>query len=63
MKQQLTTLLDTPMERGEFLRRLGFGIVMFLGGGLVFDLLRGERSHQSGTSGYGNRSYGGEPQR
>ncbi len=63
MKQQIATLLDTPMERGEFLRRLGFGMLMFLGGGVVFDLLRGERMGRSGSSGYGNRSYGDEPQK
>ncbi len=60
MKQQLTTLLHTPMERGEFLRRLGFGVVMFLGGGIVFDLLRGERSVHTPSNGYGNSGYGGQ---
>ena len=53
----ITDLLDQPLDRKDFLKQVGMGAVMLLGGGLIMRGLSG--TQQSRSRGYGASSYGG----
>lgn len=63
MKDQLATLLSKEMDRKEFIRFVGVGAMLLVGGGAIMTAL----SHLSGTKssaqrtgyGYGSSAYGG----
>lgn len=55
-------LLDREMNRGEFLRTVGIGLLLLMGGRMVLDALHG-MDHMNtnapvGRSGYGSSGYG-----
>jgi hypothetical protein len=54
----ITDLLDQPLDRKDFLKQVGMGAVMLLGGGLIMRGLSGTQQ-QSRSRGYGASSYGG----
>jgi hypothetical protein len=58
MKKQLAVLLDQEMDRAQFLRYAGVGIMMLLGGNAIMQAISafGDK-HVS--HGYGSSSYGG----
>ena len=53
-------LLDTPMDRKDFLRQVGIGGMLLLGGNIIVKTMLGlgEDSRQS-SHGYGSSPYGG----
>lgn len=57
---RLTQLLDTPMDRKDFLRQVGIGGLLLLGGNLIIKTILGlgKDSHQT-SRGYGSSAYGG----
>lgn len=60
MKKQITTLLEKPMGRKEFLQNAGVGVLMLFGGGLVTQALTGTNGNRkSAAAGYGGDAYGG----
>lgn len=58
VKQHITTLLEKPMGRKEFLQYSGVSVLMLLGGGLVLNAL-GAGARKSARVGYGGAAYGG----
>lgn len=59
MKQHITTLLEKPMDRKEFLHFTGVGVLMLFGGGLVLQALGGTTRKTPSYVGYGSDNYGG----
>lgn len=60
MKKSITTLLEKPMDRKDFLRHAGVGAVMMMGGGLVVQALtNGGQRKRVAAAGYGSTTYGG----
>ena len=58
--QALQDLLAKPMDRQEFLKHLGIGVVMLLGGGAILQIFGGETRKPTGSgSQYGGFTYGG----
>lgn len=67
-------LLAKPMNRKDFLKHLGVGSLLFLGGGMIISSLGGvdkllglgqggqPSSNSPINSGYGSSVYGGKPQ-
>lgn len=55
--------LDEPMDRGEFLKTVGLGLLMLLGGNMVFGVLQAiDRTNQKSVPisgrGYSSSRYG-----
>ena len=66
MKDQLNSLLTKEMDRKDFVKTLGVGAMLVLGGGLVLNALgkmngSGAKTTAS-TFGYGSSAYGGNAQ-
>jgi hypothetical protein len=63
MKNQLSTLLEQEMDRGQFIRYVGIGAMMLLGGNAIMQALGAMGSkHTAGNRsgyGYGKSPYGG----
>jgi hypothetical protein len=59
MKDQLTSLLEQEMDRGQFLRYVAVGAMMLLGGNAIMQALSNMNGKKSSTAGYGSSSYGG----
>jgi hypothetical protein len=59
MKQHITTLLEKPMNRREFLQHAGIGALMLFGGGLVVQAFGGLSRKSPSRAGYGGSTYGG----
>ncbi|MEO5691440.1 MAG: hypothetical protein ABIQ64_04595 [Candidatus Saccharimonadales bacterium] len=58
MKNEITNLFNTPMDRGAFLKHIGLAAVLFLGiNNLIQVLGRGQVTSQN-VSGYGATDYG-----
>lgn len=55
----ITDILDQPLDRKDFLKQLGLGTVMLLGGGLIVRTLSGSQQ-QRVSRGYGMSPYGGK---
>ena len=62
MKDQLASLLSKEMDRKEFIRVIGVGAMLLVGGGAIMTAL----GHLSGAkpgvkgAGYGSSAYGGD---
>lgn len=55
--------LDEPMDRGKFLRTVGLGLLMMLGGNMIVGALEGidranHKSVPTGGRGYSSSRYG-----
>lgn len=67
--QVLQDLLDKPMTRQEFLRHVGVGSLLLMGGGMIvnslggFEKLVGRPAKQQTVFGYGASAYGGKQTR
>ena len=69
MKDQFAALLEKEMDRKEFMRFIGVGAMLLLGGGVIMNTLgnlnlgsgvTGKKSKSAGTGyGYGSSAYGG----
>lgn len=59
MNQHLTSLLSKPMDRKEFLRLTGAGIVLVMGGGMILQALGMIENKHRISEGYGSSAYGG----
>jgi hypothetical protein len=59
MKDQLANLLEQEMDRGQFLRYVAVGAMMFMGGNAILQALSSVGAKKSSTVGYGASSYGG----
>lgn len=59
MKKQLAVLLDQEMDRGEFLRYAGVGIMMLLGGNAIMQAISSFGGEKRSSHGYGSSAYGG----
>lgn len=57
--QQLTNILDKPMDRGEFLKHVGAGAAVLLGGNMIARALLGMQKPNTSGQGYGSSAYGG----
>jgi len=59
--QQISDLLEKPMDRKDFLRHMGVGALMLLGGNLIYQAVVGTSKSRlnSGRVGYGSSAYGG----
>lgn len=63
MKNQLATLLEQEMDRGQFIRYMAVGIMMLAGGNAIMQALgtmSGQRHAASQSFGYGSSPYGGD---
>jgi len=67
MKEQFTTLLQTPMDRRSFLKYMAVAGVMTMGGGVLIQSITGlttrkpaTATHTASAFGYGSSVYGGE---
>lgn len=58
MKIVRPDLLDKPMTRAEFLKNIGIGAVLFLGGGVIMQYFGGVDITQTPRRGYGLNTYG-----
>ena len=56
---RLTQLLDTPMDRKDFLRQVGIGGMLLLGGNLIIRTMFGLKDSRQSSHGYGSSAYGG----
>lgn len=59
MKNDLNMLLEKEMDRREFLRHVGVGLVALTGVAGILKALNGASSTPRRTSGYGSSAYGG----
>jgi len=59
--QQISDLLEKPMDRKDFLRHMGVGALMLLGGNLIYQAVVGTSKSRlsNGRVGYGSSAYGG----
>ena len=61
IKKQLSELLNAEMDRKDFLRNVGIGVVALTGLGTALKLLSNQQQKQESTNlGYGNSAYGGD---
>ena len=58
MNDQVNELLQKRMDRKNFLKHVGIGMVALTGLGGVFKLLQGQKA---AADGYGGNAYGGAP--
>jgi hypothetical protein len=57
---RLAQLLDKPMDRKDFLRQVGVGGMLLLGGNLIIRTVLGlGKDSQQSSQGYGSSAYGG----
>lgn len=57
---KLAQLLDRPMDRKDFLRQVGIGGMLLLGGNIIVKTMLGLGKDTRTTSqGYGSSAYGG----
>ena len=57
---RLAQLLDTPMDRKDFLRQIGIGGLLLLGGNLIIKTVLGlGKDSRQNSHGYGSSAYGG----
>ena len=59
MKKHLSTLLNKPMNRKDFLQHIGVGVAMMMGGGMVVQAIDRSRKPKNASLGYGSSAYGG----
>lgn len=61
MKNQLSSLLEQEMDRGQFLRYVAVGIMMLAGGNAIMQALSAMngRGQTAQRHGYGSTPYGG----
>jgi hypothetical protein len=58
--QQISDLLEKPMDRKDFLRHMGVGALMLLGGNIIYQAVTGVSKNRSSSNvGYGTSAYGG----
>lgn len=57
--QQVSKLLDKPMDRKDFLRHIGLGAAMLMGGNLIVKGAMAGSTKQQSSRGYGSSPYGG----
>lgn len=57
--QQISDLLEKPMDRKDFLRHMGVGALMLLGGNMIYQAVVGVSKNRSSRVGYGSSAYGG----
>jgi len=59
--QQISDLLEKPMDRKDFLRHMGVGALMLLGGNMIYQAVTGISKNRSSNNhvGYGSSAYGG----
>jgi hypothetical protein len=55
----IAELLEKPMDRKDFLRHMGLGAVMLLGGNMVLKGVLAGTTHHKQNLGYGTSPYGG----
>lgn len=61
IKKQLSELLNAEMDRKDFLRNVGIGVVALTGLGTALKLLSNQQPKQDSTNlGYGGSAYGGD---
>lgn len=59
MKQDITSLLEKEMDRRDFFKHVGVGVVAMTGVAAILKTLNGVGSPQARTVGYGASVYGG----
>ena len=61
MKNQLSSLLEQEMDRGQFIRYMAVGIMMLAGGNAIIQALTAMSGNRGARKehGYGSTSYGG----
>jgi len=59
MKKQIAVLLDQEMDRAQFIRYAGVGIMMILGGNAIMQAINSFGADKRVTHGYGSSAYGG----
>lgn len=57
--EKITELLEQPMDRKAFLKNVGVGVALLLGGNMIVRALFGLQKHQTQAHGYGASPYGG----
>jgi hypothetical protein len=60
MRSELDNLLQKPMDRKDFLKHVGLGIVALTGVATILKTLNGVNAPKR-SSGYGSSAYGGSP--
>ena len=57
-------ILEQEMDRKDFVKNVGVGLLLLLGGSMIINALtgldRGSKKSPSGSQGYGSSSYGGK---
>lgn len=59
MKNDLNSLLAKEMDRKEFLKHVGIGLVALTGASALLNALNGVSAPRRRTAGYGSSAYGG----
>lgn len=59
LKAQVSTLLNTKMDRQDFLKSIAIGAVAASGAGAALRLLAPKQQKSDATLGYGSSAYGG----
>lgn len=54
---RLANILETPMDRKDFLRHMGLGAMVLVGSNLIIRTIFGQQKSQ--PKGYGSSAYGG----
>ena len=57
--ENIAKLLEKPMDRKDFLRHVGLGFALLLGGNMIVRTIFGLQKSSPQASGYGASPYGG----